>query len=96
MKANYKRLKALLALGVRKLELLFLALKLNEFPLFDSCFNFLPLDLDDFRDLANFSPFNFSDFLVYSIPSLPNLSTLPLLLFFSEADLLLLFLLEAD
>ena len=29
MKANYKRLKAALALGVKKLDLLFLALKLG-------------------------------------------------------------------
>ena len=34
MKANYKRLKAALALGVKKLGPLSLALKLSKFPLF--------------------------------------------------------------
>ena len=57
MKANHKRLKADLALGVSKFGPLFLALKLGEFPLFDGFFDFSPLDfpdLDSFRDLADF------------------------------------------
>ena len=49
MKANYKRLKAALALGVRKLGPLFLALKLGKFPLFDGF-----LDLANFWDLDIF------------------------------------------
>ena len=63
MKANCKRLKADLALGVRKLGPVFLVLKLGEFLLFDGFLdlaNFLPFkfpDLDNFRDLANFSGF---------------------------------------
>ena len=44
MKANCKRLKATLVLGVRKLSSLLLALKLGEFPLLDKIF----FDLDDF------------------------------------------------
>ena len=57
MKVNYKRLKADLVSGVRKLGPLFLALKLDKFLLFDSFFDFSPLDfpdLDDFWDLADF------------------------------------------
>ena len=47
--ANHKRLKTTLALRVKKLSLLFLALKLGEFPFFD---NFL--DLANFWDLDVF------------------------------------------
>ena len=101
VKANCKRLKATLALEVGKLGPLFLALKLDEFPLFDNFF----LDLAGFWDLNNFLPFkffnlanffNFFDFLACSILSPPNLSSLLLLLFFSKAGLLLLFLLEIN
>ena len=80
MKANCKRLKADLALGVRKLGPISLALKLGEFLLFGSFFNFSPLDfldLDNFRDLANFWPFDFPDFLAIFIPPI-LLSPLPL------------------
>ena len=57
MKANHKRLKFNLALGVWKLGPLSLASKLGKFLLFDGFFHFLPLDfpdLDNFRDLADF------------------------------------------
>ena len=57
MKVNCKRLKADLALGVRKLSPLSLALKLGKFLILDSFFDFSPLDfldLDNFLDLANF------------------------------------------
>ena len=57
VKANYKWLKADLALGVKKLGPPFLASKLGEFPLFDGFFNFSPLDfpnLDNFQNLADF------------------------------------------
>ena len=56
-KANFKRLKADLASGVRKLGSQSLASKLGQFRLFDGFFNFLLLDfpkLDNFWDLANF------------------------------------------
>ena len=96
MKANHKRLKADLALGVRKLGPVSVALKLDEFPLFDSFFNFSLLDfpdLDNFWDLADFWDlnvsllFNFPDFLAIftlslSIPSPASLSPT-----FSEVDL---------
>ena len=71
MKTSRKRLKAALALGVRKFGPLSLASKLGEFPLFDKFF----FDLADFWDLDNFWPFNFPDFLIISTP--PTL--LPLL-----------------
>ena len=71
MKANRKRLKADLALGVRKLGPVSIALRLGKFPLFDE---FFP-GLDDFRDLANFWdldvfwPFDFPDFLaIFTLP----------------------------
>ena len=60
MKTNYKWLKADLVLGVKKLGPLFLASKLGKFPLFDSFFDFLPLDfldLNNFWDLANLMAF---------------------------------------
>ena len=57
MKANHKRLKIDLASKVKKLDPLFLALKLGKFPLFDKFFDFLPLD---FLDLGNF--WDFADF----------------------------------
>ena len=97
MKANRKRLKADLASGVRKFGPDPVAPKLAEFPLFGSFFDFSPLDfpdLDNFRDLANFWPFDFPDFLACSTPSPPNPLTLPL--FLPEAGLLSLFLPEAD
>ena len=51
MKANRKQLKAILASGVKKLDPAFIMLKLGEFPLFDSFFDFSSfnfLDLDNF------------------------------------------------
>ena len=100
MKASYKRLKAVLVLGVRNFGPASVALELVEFPLFD---DFFP-DLAKFRDLDIFSLFdfpdldNFPDFLACFTPFLPtpNPSTLPSPLFFPEVGLLLLFLLEAD
>ena len=91
VKANCKRLEVTLILRVKKLGLLFLTSKLDEFPLFDKFF----YDLANFWDLDHFLPFKFLDFLIYSIQLSPNPSTLPLLLFLSEAGLLPLFLLEA-
>ena len=74
MKANRKRLKAALALRVRKFGLLFLVSKLGKFPLFDNfldiadflLFEFPDLDdsrpFDNFPNLDNFKPFdNFPD-----------------------------------
>ena len=67
MKANRKRLKAILALGVKKLKPAFLASKLGKLPLFDGFLNlakFLPFE---FPDLGNFRPFdNFLDLLASS------------------------------
>ena len=54
IKASHKRLKAVLVLGVKKLGLAFVALKLDEFSLFDSFSLFDFLDLDNFWGLANF------------------------------------------
>ena len=71
MNASRKRFKAALALEIRKFGPLSLLLKLGEFSLFDKFF----LDLANFRDLNNFWPFDFPDFLAISIP--PTLS-LPL------------------
>ena len=68
MKANRKWLKIDLALGVRKLGPAFLASKLGKFPLFDSFLDladsllFEFLDLDNFRDLANFPVFGSTRF----------------------------------
>ena len=58
IKASHKRLKVALALGVKKLGPAFVALKLGEFPLFDSFFDFSPFNLDDFQDLAIVWPFD--------------------------------------
>ena len=55
MKDNYKQLKTVLILGIKKLGLFFLALNLGKFPLFN---NFFP-DLVNFWDLNNFSLFEF-------------------------------------
>ena len=46
MKVNYKQLKAILVLRVKKLDPIFIASKLDKFPLFDnfSLFNFYNLD----------------------------------------------------
>ena len=68
VKVNYKRLKAILALRIKKLDLFFLASKLGKLPLFDNFF----LDLADFWDLDIFLVFN--NFLYFSIDSL-SLST---------------------
>ena len=57
VKANCKRLKVVLASGVRNFGLSSVASKLIEFPLFD---NFFP-DLAKFQDLDVFLPFNFPD-----------------------------------
>ena len=57
VKINRKRLKADLALGVRKLGPDPVALKLGKIPLLGGFFDFSPLDcpdLDNFRDLADF------------------------------------------
>ena len=76
VKTNYKRLKADLALEVKKLGPASVALKLGEFPLFDE---FFP-DLADFWDLNVFWPFEFLGFLASSSPlsPTPNLMTSPL------------------
>ena len=87
VKASHKRLKAVLASGVRNFGLFFVALKLVEFLLFDNFFldlaKFQDLDifsLFDFPDLDNFSLFDFLDldnflvfnnFLHFSIDSSP-------------------------
>ena len=106
MKANRKRLKTILALGVKNFGPSFIASELIKFPLFDKLFldlaEFQDLDiflLFDFLDLDNFQDLNvFPDFLAYSIPFLPIpiLSISPLSLFLLEADLLSSFLLEAN
>ena len=99
IKANRKRLKADLALGVRKLDPIFLASKLGEFPLFGDFFDFSPLDfpdLDNFQDLADFWPFNFLNFLACSTSSPPNSSTSLLPSFLPKTGLLSLFLLKAN
>ena len=57
MKASRKRLKAVLALGVRNFSPSSVASKLVEFPLFDNFF----LDLAKFQDLDVFSLFDFPD-----------------------------------
>ena len=72
-------------LGVKKLGLLFLVLKLGEFPLFDNFF----FSLADFWDLDNFLVFN--NFLDFSInllsPSIPpTLLTASTLLMTSTCD----------
>ena len=71
MKAIYKRLKAALALRVKKLGPSSLALKLGKFLLFDKLF----LDLANFLDLDNFWPFDFPEFLAIFALSLPTLSS---------------------
>ena len=91
MYASRKRLKANLALGVRKLGPDSVMPKLGEFPLFDE---FFP-DLADFRDLDVFWPFDFPDFLA-CFTSPPNLLTSPLPSFLPDAGLLSSFQLEAD
>ena len=103
VKANHKRLKAVLALGVRNFGPSSVASKLVEFPLFDNFFPdlaefqdldvFSPfdfLDLDNFQNLDVFSLFDFIDFLACStpFPLTPNPSTSPLPLFLLEDSLL--------
>ena len=100
VKASYKQLKAVLVLGVRNFGLVFVALKLVEFPLFDNFFS----DLAGFQDLDVFLLFDFFDldsffdFLACftPFPPTPNLLISPLPLFFLKTGLLLLFLLKAD
>ena len=100
VKANYKRLKAVLALGVKNFGLSSVMSELVKFPLFDGFF----LDLAKFQDLDIFLLFdfldlnNFPDFLACFTPFLPtpNSSTSLSPLFFSKASLLLSFLLKAD
>ena len=100
VKANHKRLKAVLTLRVRNFGPYYVASKLVEFPLFD---DFIP-DLAKFWDLDVFLLFdfldlnNFLDFLVCSTPfsPTPNPLTSPSPLFLPKVGLLLLFLLEAD
>ena len=58
VKANRKQLKAALASGVKKLDPLFLALKLGVFPLFDGFLDIVNLLLFEFLDLDNFRPFD--------------------------------------
>ena len=79
MKANYKVLKAILALEIKKLGPFSFALKLGKFPLFDDSF----FDLAGFWDLNNFLVFD--NFLYFSI-NLSSPSTLPTL---SAASILL-------
>ena len=88
--ANYKQLKIVLAPKVKKVDPVFLISKLGKFLLFDSFLDLANFSLFNFSDLSNF--FDFSNFLAYSILLLLNLLILLLLLFFPEADLLLLFL----
>ena len=81
MKANYKWLKAILALGFKNFGPSSVVSKLVKFPLFDNFF----LDLAKFQDLNIFSLFdfpnldNFPNFLAYSTPFLPTLNLLILL-----------------
>ena len=68
MNASRKQLKIFLVSEFKKLRLVFLASKLDEFSHFDNFF----LNLANFWDLDNFWvfdfwAFNFSDFLAYSI-----------------------------
>ena len=82
MNASRKRLKASLALGVRKLGPAFLVLKLGKFPLYDGFLDladFLPSkfpDLDDFWlfDLPVFGSIRFNPSLNLSPPP-PSLPT---------------------
>ena len=100
MKANHKRLKAVLASEVRNFDPSSIASKFVKFSLFD---NFFP-DLAKFQDLDNFSLFNFLNldnfpyFLMcfISFPPILNPFSSLLPLFLLKASLLLLFLLEAD
>ena len=106
VKTSRKRLKVVLASGVKNFGLTFIVPKLVEFPLLDNFFpnlaKFWNLDvfsLFDFPDLDNFQDLDvFPDFLVCFIlfPPIPNSSTSLSPLFSPEAGLLLLFLLEAD
>ena len=94
VKASRKWLKAILVLGVKKLGPVIVASKLGQFQLLDGFFNFSLFDfsdLDNFQDLANFWPFDFSNFLMCFIP--PNPSILPSLLFLPKVCLILSFLL---
>ena len=57
MKTSNNLLKAVLVSGVRKLSLAFVALKLGEFPLFDSFFRFFAFWLKQFLGLSQFLAF---------------------------------------
>ena len=101
--ANCKQLKVVLASKVRNFGLASVASKIVKFSLFDDFFPDLAkfwylnvFSLFDFLDLNEFSDLNnFPDFLACCKPFPPilNPSTLPLLVFFLEAGLLLFFLL---
>ena len=65
VKVNHKQLKASLALEVRKLKPVFLALNLNEFPLFDSFLELVNFwNSDNFLVFNNFTVFNFTNFSI--------------------------------
>ena len=79
MKANSKQLKAALALGVRKLVPLFLALKLVEFPLFNNYLdlaNFWDLDVFWFSNLPIFGSTHFDLSLNLLLPLQTSLTSL--------------------
>ena len=84
VKNSCKRLKVVLALGVKKLASTFLSLTLNKFSLFNKF-----LDLGVFQDLDNFWDLdNFSDFLTsFLLLLVLNLIIKPLLLFFLKTSL---------
>ena len=90
VKVNYKRLKAALALGVRKLGPAFLVSKLGELSLFDGFLDLANYLTFEFSDLDNFRPFdNFPNFLTSSSPSplIPDLTTSPLAFPTSGSDM---------
>ena len=81
IKANYKWLKVVLALGVKKLGPAFLVLILDKLPLFDNFFDFPSL-------LTSFTLLLLTQNLIASPLLLFFLKTDLLLLFFLEAGLL--------
>ena len=87
---NYKKLKVVLILEMKKLNLVFLILNLDKFPFFDNFFpnlaNFWDLNnflLFEFFNLDNFSNFGFINFLI-------NLSLFLTLSFLLVANILLI------
>ena len=75
VKASHNRLKAALALRVRKLGPTFLALKLGEFPLFDGFLDLAKFLSFEFPNLNNFRSLDdFPDFLASSLPLSPTLN----------------------